>query len=84
MKTDFTRCHICGGEMAAGRCPDLGENNRPYPSSWVEEDPEEWGDWVRGHVYRVITYACRSCGHLESYLYDKLWPGMNKGPAGKR
>gem|GEM_PF-3683225 len=75
-------CPKCGDIMVPGRRRDDAHGMKTKQEKWLENSPADHPDnWLsgKGRAYRVVTYACRSSGYLESYLYDKPWHDMN-GP----
>jgi len=68
-------CPKCEGPMVAGRRRDDGDSWASGQEKWLAGKPlDEITGWTtgKGDAHRVITFACRQCGYLESYLYDKL------------
>lgn len=69
------KCPKCDGSMVPGRRRDEGDSWATGQEKWIEGSPkDEVTGWTtgKGNARRVITFACRACGYLESYLYDKL------------
>jgi hypothetical protein len=66
-------CPKCNGEMAPGRRRDLSVA-RSAQEMWLEWDAHDMTGRTTGGggPHPVMTFACQSCGYLESYLCDKL------------
>ena len=71
------KCTHCGGRMEAGFLLDRGNYGSPQATAeWVEGAPE-WSIWTgiktKGHEhYRVVTFRCEGCGHLDSHARELI------------
>jgi ribosomal protein L37E len=70
-------CSRCGGRTEAGFMLDRGQYGSPQATAeWVGGAPERsaWtGIKTKGRAhFRVETYRCEACGHLDSYAREPL------------
>ena len=70
-----TKCSLCGGEMAEGFIPAESEKSGGI-LAWIAGAPA-FGFLGRVKAdgkaaYRVRTFRCVDCSHLESYAPDKV------------
>lgn len=60
----ITVCPKCQGVMTKGHIKD-------WSYIWVQKQRWTKGSPIFGKEHKVDTYACQSCGYLESYLEPK-------------
>jgi len=70
-----TKCALCSGEMAEGFVATESEHWGGV-STWLP-GPPQFGFLGRAKTdgkpaYRIRTFRCVQCGHLESYAPDKV------------
>ena len=66
-------CPKCEGNMVPGRRRDKMDGYATQ-EKWLEGEPaREIVGWISGlgETHPVITFACKECGYLESYLHDR-------------
>ena len=67
-------CPKCKGEMKKGFIVGIRQMTGAGPIEWVEGSPGKGTFSPLSLLFKVktttITYACASCGYLESYLDD--------------
>lgn len=70
------KCVRCGGALEAGFVPDRDYGMPTKPSEWVEGEAVSkfWtGLQVDGRrQYKVVTFRCVGCGHLESFAREPV------------
>ena len=63
------KCPICSGEMEKGVLIDLIAMKVPTQQAWTQKLPSGLRDiFLTVKSRPTFTYACSSCGYLESYL----------------